>query len=78
MQRVDEKLVSEFKLGDSSNNKSGNWLTQEFRTFAEIGEYLNNARVQIKPDRIVFANNRFYVLFLVDSSAKIYVKKTKK
>ena len=80
MKRIDEKLVSDFPLGDNDNPRNGNWFSLEFREFSEITEYMNNARVAIHPDKIVFAKNRFYVLFLVDSSARVRVikKKTKK
>ena len=78
MQRIDEKLVSDFPLGGNDNPRSGNWLAASFREFSEIADYMNSARVAIHPDKIVFAKNRFFVLFLVDSSAKVYVKKTKK
>jgi len=78
MQKIDEKLVTDFPLGGNDNPRSGNWLTAEFREFSGIAEYMNKARVAISPDKIVFAKNRFFVLFLVDSSAKIHVRKKKK
>jgi len=78
MQQINEKLVTDFPLGGNDNARSGNWLAAQFREFSEIAEYMNKARVAISADKIVFAKNRFFVLFLVDSSAKIHVRKKKK
>ena len=76
--RVDENLVHAFRLGSDSNIRSGNWLAAEFKQFGDIADYLNDAKVNILPEKIIFTNNRFYVLFLVDSRAKVQRKTIKK
>ena len=76
--RVDEtRLIDANPIGDSLNSLQGQWLSKKFRTFDEIADFLNDARVNLEPKQIVTSGNRFYVLFLVDSTAKI-VKKTRK
>jgi len=65
-------------IGDSMNPKGGNWFSAEFKNFADIADFMNEAKVNIDPKKIVWVNNRFYVLFLVDSSARIRIKNKKK
>lgn len=76
--RPDEsQIIGTQPLGDNMNPLQGQWLSKEFRRFEEIADFLNDARVNLAPKEIVWANNRFYVLFVVDGTVKI-VKKTRK
>ena len=65
-------------IGDSMNNKQGQWFAAEFKRFEEIADFMNSAKVTIEAKHISWVNNRFYVLFLVDASARIRRTKTKK
>ena len=73
------QIVGSDKLGDNLNASAGQWLSMEFRSYNDIADFMNSARVNIGVKNITWANNRFYVLFMVDASAKVrVVKKSRK
>jgi len=75
--RPDERALFS-PLGDNSNPKAGQYLTRSFKAWDEVGDFLNDARVNIRLEHVCWVNAKFNCLFLVDASVKIKRKRKSK